>query len=218
MIPCSTGSPPTCNCSSGRIERTEFGKTKYANAFIFCHYKFKHLKDGDLWIVKWCNSVLAFFFIIIELQLDVCQSKINYKKQSKTCSSSLLGSNTTYPLSARQQQMATANTSIIKSTLIHQMKKIRLKHRSHLPARCFRGIPASTRAAHAAFMAHGRSYRSSCQGTSTYIKMYFIFFICAKIEQNLYILKVIIHHRKNTDCVCSKELYLTNMPCESKGN
>lgn len=44
------------------------------------------------------------------------------------------------------------------------------------------------------------------------------FFMCAKIDQNLYILKVIIHHRKNTDCVCSMELYLTNMPCESKGN
>jgi hypothetical protein len=31
-------------------------------------------------------------------------------------------------------------------------------HNYLLPARCFRGIPASTRAAHAALMAHGRSY------------------------------------------------------------
>jgi hypothetical protein len=33
-----------------------------------------------------------------------------------------------------------------------------ITNKSQLPARCLKGIPASTSAAHAAFIAHGRSY------------------------------------------------------------
>jgi len=36
MIPCSVDSPSTSDDPSSRTERTEFGKTKYANPFIFC--------------------------------------------------------------------------------------------------------------------------------------------------------------------------------------
>ena len=45
------------------------------------------------------------FWSIIELQLDVYRDELR-----KTCSSSLLGSKMTYPLSARQQHMATAKS------------------------------------------------------------------------------------------------------------
>lgn len=34
-----------------------------------------------------------------------------------------------------------------------------------IPAKCFKGIPASTRAAHNAFMAHGRSLGKCSQGS-----------------------------------------------------
>jgi hypothetical protein len=40
----------------------------------------------------------------------------------------------------------------------YQLNQKTITNKSQLPARCLKGIPASTSAAHAAFIAHGRSY------------------------------------------------------------
>lgn len=70
-----------------------------------------------------------------------------------TCSSTSVGSKIIDPLSVKPQQIATA--WIDKK--VQSWKYIDINTVTSLPARCFRGIPASTSAAHDAFMAHGRS-------------------------------------------------------------
>ena len=79
----------------------------------------------------------------------------------RTFSSCLEGSNIILLLSVTQQHIATAE---IRREFYYFLTKWNLRsnqktitNKSLLPARCLRGIPASTSAAHAAFIAHGRS-------------------------------------------------------------
>ena len=95
--------------------------------------------------------------------IPVKQDKFR-QEDNHTCSSTLVGSSITYPLSVRQQHIATAETSDegeketqMKKKLFTKKQKLAEYQRSTIPARCLRGIAASKRAAHAAFMAQGRS-------------------------------------------------------------